>query len=119
MAQESDVVVVASKSVVRYTPKTEMDFGSLVCWASNEVGLGVPCVYHLLPIGPPEPPTDCHTYNITYSSLQVRTLPSGKVHCRPEACIESIIYSTEELPSQFSCCWLTVLHWRSAPVYQN
>ena len=75
----------SSKSVVRYTPKTEMDFGSLVCWASNEVGLGAPCVYHLLPIGPPEPPADCLTYNITYSSLQVRTLPLGKctVDLRP------------------------------------
>ena len=78
MVQESDVVVLASRSVVRYTPKTEMDFGSLVCWASNEVGLGVPCVYHLLPIGPPEPPADCLTYNITYSSLQVRTIPVEK-----------------------------------------
>ena len=106
-----------SMSVVRYTPKTEMDFGSPVCWASNEVGLGVPCVYHLLPIGPPEPPADCLTYNITYSSLQVRTENSSprKLHCRAE----SIIYSMEELLSQFSCSWLTVLHWRAAPVHQN
>ena len=99
----------SSKSVVRYTPKTEMDFGSLVCWASNEVGLGVPCVYHLLPIGPPEPPGDCLTYNITYSSLQVRSVPLEQ--CTAELSrIESIIYSMEELSSQFSCCWLTVLH---------
>ena len=73
-----------SMSVVRYTPKTEMDFGSLVCWASNEVGLGGPCVYHLLPIGPPEPPADCLTYNITYSSLQVRTENSRLGNCTAE-----------------------------------
>ena len=102
LLQESDVAVMSSKSVVRYTPKTEMDFGSLVCWVSNQVGLGVPCVYHLLPIGPPEPPADCLTYNITYSSLQVRTLL--------KLVLKSIIYSLLELPSQFSCCWLTVLH---------
>ena len=66
-------MVMASKSVVKFTPKTEMDFGSLVCWASNQVGLGSPCVYHLLPIGPPDPPTDCYTHNITYSTVQVGT----------------------------------------------
>ena len=72
--------MVSGSSVVRYTPKTEMDFGSLVCWASNEVGLGRPCVFHLLPVGPPEAPGGCLTYNITYSSLQVglcTTLPFG------------------------------------------
>ena len=69
--QESEVLVMAGKSVVKFTPKTEMDFGSLVCWGSNQVGLGSPCVFHLLPIGPPEPPSDCYTHNITYSTVQV------------------------------------------------
>ena len=82
------MLVMASKSVVKFTPKTEMDFGSLVCWASNQVGLGSPCVYHLLPIGPPDPPTDCYTHNITYSTVQMGT--GGAPLC--------IIYTELNLP---------------------
>ena len=72
--QDSDVTVSGTKSVVKYTPKNEMDFGSLVCWASNSVGAGAPpCVYHLLPIGPPEPPLACSASNVTYSTVKVQS----------------------------------------------
>ena len=70
--QDSDVTVSGTKSVVKYTPKNEMDFGTLVCWASNSVGAGAPpCVFHLLPIGPPEPPLACSASNVTYSTVKV------------------------------------------------
>ena len=70
--QDSDVTISDTKSVVKYTPKNEMDFGTLVCWASNSVGAGTPpCVYHLIPIGPPEPPLACSASNVTYSTVKV------------------------------------------------
>ena len=70
--QDSDVTISGTKSAVKYTPKNEMDFGTLVCWASNSVGAGAPpCVYHLLPIGPPEPPLACSASNVTYSTVKV------------------------------------------------
>jgi len=69
---DSDVTISGTKSAVKYTPKNEMDFGTLVCWASNSVGAGAPpCVYHLLPIGPPEPPLACSASNVTYSTVKV------------------------------------------------
>ncbi|CAH1163505.1 unnamed protein product [Phaedon cochleariae] len=38
-----------STSVLRYTPVSELDYGSLSCWASNEVGHQVdPCVFQLV-----------------------------------------------------------------------
>ncbi len=73
--QDSDVTISGTKSAVKYTPKNEMDFGTLVCWASNSVGAGAPpCVYHLLPIGPPEPPLACSASNVTYSTVKVSRL---------------------------------------------
>lgn len=50
-----------------------MDFGTLICWGSNSVGPGQPpCVYHLLPIGPPDPPIECLASNVTYSTAKVK-----------------------------------------------
>ncbi|CAG0879445.1 unnamed protein product, partial [Cyprideis torosa] len=36
-------------SVLRYLPKTELDYGTLLCWAKNEIGeQRLPCVFHVL-----------------------------------------------------------------------
>ena len=41
-----------TSSVVTYTPTTELDYGTLLCWASNRIGdQRVPCVFHLIPAG--------------------------------------------------------------------
>jgi hypothetical protein len=41
-----------SHSIATYTPATEHDFGSLMCWARNQLGtMRHPCVYHLIPAG--------------------------------------------------------------------
>ena len=68
------MTVAGSRSVVSYTPKSEMDFGSLACWASNSVGsAALPCVYLLVPIGPPDPPSRCSASNVTYSTVKVQS----------------------------------------------
>ena len=77
------MTVSGARSVVSYTPKTEMDFGSLACWASNSVGsAALPCVYLLVPIGPPDPPSRCSASNVTYSTvkLQSRNCEEGGRH---------------------------------------
>ena len=49
-----------------------MDYGSLMCWATNSVGRQEkPCVYHLIPAGRPEPVSNCTVLNQTYSTLHV------------------------------------------------
>lgn len=41
-----------SISVLRYTPRSEMDFGTLLCWAANPLGIqSQPCVYHFYAAG--------------------------------------------------------------------
>lgn len=36
-------------SVLRYTPESEVDYGTLACWASNSIGRqSVPCLFHIV-----------------------------------------------------------------------
>ena len=94
--QESDIRSGNVTSVATYTPRTELDFGTLVrfstkmketwiqmppcnkvCYGLNSIGMGSPCIYHLLPTGPPEPPVHCGTNNVTYSTVKVIILNFG------------------------------------------
>jgi len=35
-----------------YTPSTDAEFGTFLCWASNDIGRQVqPCVFHVVPAG--------------------------------------------------------------------
>lgn len=41
-----------SNSLLKYTPLTDQDFGTLACWGSNEVGeQQMPCLFHLVLAG--------------------------------------------------------------------
>ena len=61
-----------SRSVVEYVPRTEMDYGSLLCWATNSIGRQrEPCIFHLVPAGIPDNLKNCTIGNQTTSSLQV------------------------------------------------
>lgn len=61
-----------SRSVVEYVPRTELDYGSLLCWASNDIGRQrEPCIFHLVPAGVPDNLSNCTIGNQTTSSLQV------------------------------------------------
>ncbi len=38
-------------SRLQYSPLTDLDYGSLQCWATNQIGSQkVPCVYHVIPV---------------------------------------------------------------------
>ncbi|XP_068082837.1 nephrin-like [Anabrus simplex] len=59
-------------SVASYTPLSELDYGTLLCWGRNELGTqDVPCVFHVVPAGKPDPPKSCLLLNRTTNSLQV------------------------------------------------
>ncbi|CAG0879941.1 unnamed protein product [Cyprideis torosa] len=60
-------------SVLRYSPKTDQDYGSLLCTAENEIGVQeVPCHYHIISIGKPDPPQNCNIIHQANESVQVR-----------------------------------------------
>ncbi|XP_012544068.1 nephrin [Bombyx mori] len=59
-------------SNLRYTPISEMDFGTILCMATNTVGRQkIPCLYKLIAAGQPTALHNCSVANQSSASLQV------------------------------------------------
>ncbi|XP_069940843.1 uncharacterized protein [Cherax quadricarinatus] len=64
-----------STSIVSYTPQTHHDFGHLLCWAVNDLGVQhQPCIYQVIPAAKPEAVLGCRaerntTMPLTYVAL--------------------------------------------------
>ncbi|XP_054717259.1 neural cell adhesion molecule 1-like [Uloborus diversus] len=59
-----------SQSVAKYTPKKKSDYGFLYCFAKNNVGsMREPCIFNIVPIGPPDPLQNCTITNQSFSAL--------------------------------------------------
>ncbi|KAK8393912.1 hypothetical protein O3P69_006924 [Scylla paramamosain] len=70
---QEHIQVTSSGSTVSYTPNTELDYGTLLCWGSNAVGLQRrPCVFHVFPAGRPDPVHNCSSFNLSVSVVHVR-----------------------------------------------
>ncbi|XP_042203585.1 nephrin-like [Homarus americanus] len=68
----------STHSVITYTPMTALDYGTLLCWANNEIGpQKEPCVFHIVPAGKPEPPGECRVEEGTRTSVWVRCGAGG------------------------------------------
>ncbi|XP_063868172.1 uncharacterized protein LOC135104529 [Scylla paramamosain] len=68
----------SSHSAITYTPMTSLDYGTLLCWATNPIGTQkVPCVFHIVPAGKPEPPTNCTVVGGGASEVRVRCEAGG------------------------------------------
>ncbi|XP_071541503.1 uncharacterized protein [Panulirus ornatus] len=53
-----------NRSVMAYTPRTHHDFGTLLCWAVNEVGSQPqPCVFLIVPASVPESVHNCSVWH--------------------------------------------------------
>nr|XP_053634411.1 nephrin-like [Cherax quadricarinatus] len=60
-------------SMLQYTPHTQMDYGFLLCWATNSVGKQrEPCVFKIFPAGPPDALRNCTVLNDSVDAVQVR-----------------------------------------------
>ncbi|XP_023946116.1 nephrin-like [Bicyclus anynana] len=72
------------KSVLTYIPVSDIDYGTLLCRATNLAGHQIsPCVYTLLPATRPDPPSNCSVYNLTDDSLDLTCLAGyeGGLQC--------------------------------------
>ncbi|XP_063889357.1 LOW QUALITY PROTEIN: uncharacterized protein LOC135116077 [Scylla paramamosain] len=70
---QEHIKVGVSSSTVSYTPNTELDYGTLLCWGSNVVGeQRQPCVFHVFPAGRPDPLHNCSSFNLSVSVVHVR-----------------------------------------------
>lgn len=65
-----------TSSMLNYTASLEQDYGTLLCWATNLIGVQrEPCVIHLIPAGPPDAPRNCSIANQTSEALVVECSP--------------------------------------------
>ncbi|XP_042207122.1 nephrin-like [Homarus americanus] len=72
---QEHIHVKPSESTVSYTPNTELDYGTLLCWGTNAVGLQRrPCVFHVFPAGKPDPLHNCSVYNLSVTVVNVRCM---------------------------------------------
>ncbi|KAL4709359.1 hypothetical protein ACJJTC_007091 [Scirpophaga incertulas] len=102
----------AGRSILTYTPTSELDYGSLACRASNLAGQQIdPCRYTLLPAVRPDSPFNCTTVNLTddssgrghhCESLRVMLLvirchssrtAAFRVHSQTEPLVAALIWS--------------------------
>ncbi|KAG8191276.1 hypothetical protein JTE90_003287 [Oedothorax gibbosus] len=59
-------------SVATYIPRSRPEFGKLYCWAKNSVGdQQVPCIFNVIPAGPPDQVKNCSITNYTSDSLRI------------------------------------------------
>ncbi|CAL4113126.1 unnamed protein product, partial [Meganyctiphanes norvegica] len=64
------------RSTVSYTPMSHMDYGTLLCWARNDVGMQiVPCVFHIIHASFPEPVKNCSVMNVTSTGASIVCQP--------------------------------------------
>ena len=78
--QQDQMRVNGTASIVDYIPRTEMDYGSLLCWAENSLGRqSRPCVFQLVPAPPPLLVTTCEVtdHAITSVSVDCQTLKAS------------------------------------------
>ncbi|XP_067130529.1 protein turtle homolog B-like isoform X2 [Centruroides vittatus] len=60
------------KSLATHTPRSMNDYGTLYCYAKNSIGKQTePCIFTIIPVGPPEPVRNCSVANVTSESLLV------------------------------------------------
>ncbi|CAG4943584.1 unnamed protein product [Colias eurytheme] len=61
-----------SASSLKYTPVADLDYGTLSCSASNEVGSQItPCVFQMVAAGKPHALRNCTLWNQTSDSVEV------------------------------------------------
>ncbi|XP_026465096.1 nephrin-like [Ctenocephalides felis] len=68
----SQISTEKTHSIMQYTPQSEQDYGTLMCWGINEVGTQQdPCVFMINPAGKPDSLSNCTIVNQTAESLHV------------------------------------------------
>ena len=60
-------------SVATYEPRSKFGYGQLLCWASNVIGVQrEPCVFNIIPAGPPQDIHNCIVGNQSINGFIVK-----------------------------------------------
>ncbi|TRY72468.1 hypothetical protein TCAL_04760 [Tigriopus californicus] len=66
-----------TRSILTFSPMTKRDYGTILCFANNEVGRQrKACLFQIVPAGPPHQPTNCSQYNHSSDAIQISCLPA-------------------------------------------
>ncbi|XP_064078171.1 LOW QUALITY PROTEIN: uncharacterized protein LOC135195701 [Macrobrachium nipponense] len=96
---DDQFIVVEMESRISYTPRDEMDYGTLQCWANNTIGMqSEPCMYKIIPAGKPDPPHNCGVSAVTISSLQVVCLPGDDGGLNQTFLLQVFQIGSEQIP---------------------
>ncbi|KAF7280020.1 hypothetical protein GWI33_006454 [Rhynchophorus ferrugineus] len=69
---QSQIYAEKSRSIAMFKPVTEKDYGTMLCWGRNEIGLQKePCVFYITPAGKPDTLSNCSLSNQTTDSLYI------------------------------------------------
>ncbi|XP_059611203.1 protein turtle [Phlebotomus argentipes] len=92
-----------TSSSVLYTPMTELDYGTLMCQATNKIGRQkVPCVFHIIAAGRPDQVHNCTITNISMSSFSVKCTEGFNGGLTQSFLIEIKEAQTEEVTANFT-----------------
>nr|XP_053626876.1 nephrin-like [Cherax quadricarinatus] len=73
---ENHVATQGLQSSLSYVARTELDYGTLLCWGNNALGRQkIPCAYKVVAAGRPNPPENCNLTNLTTETMKVRCVP--------------------------------------------
>ncbi|EDW02823.1 GH10826 [Drosophila grimshawi] len=65
-----------SRSILKYTPVTDQDYGTLSCWAANEVGTQQqPCLFQVVLAALPNCVSNCSIFNRTELNVDIQCIP--------------------------------------------
>ncbi|XP_076325207.1 nephrin-like isoform X2 [Tachypleus tridentatus] len=60
------------RSTATFSPRGDGDYGTILCWGKNSVGIQKePCAFKLVPAGPPAAVTNCSLQNQTEHSIEL------------------------------------------------
>ncbi|XP_037786540.1 nephrin-like [Penaeus monodon] len=86
------------QSSLSYVARTELDYGTLLCWGSNSLGRQKkPCIYKVIPAGHPDPPENCSLFNQTTEALRIRCFPGYDGGLQQRFIIEAFETETDRL----------------------
>ncbi|XP_055605668.1 uncharacterized protein LOC129753845 [Uranotaenia lowii] len=87
-----------AKSILRFKPISESDYGTLLCWGTNEIGAQTePCVFNLIPAGKPDALSNCTILNQTFDMLQIECLEGFDGGLQQEFLAEMYVIGNRQL----------------------
>lgn len=86
------------ESSLSHIARTELGYGTLLCWGSNSLGRQKkPCIYKVIPAGHPDPPENCSLFNQTTEALRIRCFPGYDGGLQQRFIIEAFESETDRL----------------------